>query len=154
MPRELLLPPGFVHKIPSVLLVATLALTFWLVILTFPDYFFFNPMETEDTLLRSGQIASTIGWIGLATIAPAIALAAANGNRRFIAWLGPVALLWPASILIIHATLALQTGDWYMGYLLEYPIFWISDLAIPLAFLVLAQVWNTSRVMQSEPSLF
>lgn len=149
-----LLPPGFVFKIPSVLLVATLALTFWLVILTFPGYFFFNPMETEDALLRSGQIASTVGWIVLATIAPAIALAAANGNRRFIAWLGPVALLWPASILIIHATLALQTGDWYMGYLVEYPIFWISDVAIPLAFVVLAQVWNTSRVMQSEPSLF
>ena len=146
--------PGIVFKIPSVLLVATLALTFWLVILTFPGYFFFNPMETEDALLRSGQIASTVGWVALGTVAPAIAFAAANGNRRFVAWLGPIALLWPASILIIHATLALQTGDWYLGYLVEYPIFWISDLAIPLAFLVLAQVWNTSRVLQSEPTLF
>lgn len=115
---------------------------FWLVVATYPSFFFFNPFAEKDSLRATLLAVSTVGWI-LISIGPALLFSLyALGYARALRLLPVAALVWPASLLINHISLAIQKGQWYTGYLLDYPIFIATDILLPL---LLMAVWAELR---------
>lgn len=115
---------------------------FWLVVATYPTFFFFNPFAEKDALRATVLAISTIGWI-LISIGPALLFSLyALGYSRALRLLPIAALVWPASLLVNHISLAIQKGQWYTGYLLDYPIFIATDILLPL---LLMAVWAELR---------
>ena len=115
---------------------------FWLVVATYPSFFFFNPFAEKDSLRATLLAISTVGWI-LISIGPALLFSLyALGYARALRLLPVAALVWPASLLINHISLAIQKGQWYTGYLLDYPIFIATDILLPL---LLMAVWAELR---------
>lgn len=133
-------------KISTRAVVATFGLfvsaLFWLVVATYPSFFFFNPFAEKDSLRSLMLTISTIGWI-LIAIGPAILFGLfAIGYSRALRLLPIAALLWPTSLFINHISLAIQNGKWYTGYLLDYPIFVATDILLPV---LLMAVWAELR---------
>ena len=115
---------------------------FWLVVATYPTFFLFNPFAEPDSLRATLLTISTVGWILIST-GPVILFGLyALGYARALRLLPVAALLWPASLLINHITLAIQKGQWYTGYLLDYPIFIATDILLPI---LLMAVWAELR---------
>jgi hypothetical protein len=115
---------------------------FWLVVATYPSFFFFNPFAEADTMRSAALTLSTLGWILIST-GPAILFALyAIGVARALRVLPIVALLWPVALLINHVSLFIQKGQWYTGYLLDYPIFIATDILLPV---LLIAVWTELR---------
>lgn len=115
---------------------------FWLVVATYPSFFFFNPFAEKDSLRATLLAVSTVGWI-LISIGPALLFSLyALGYARALRLLPVAALVWPVSLLINHISLAIQKGQWYTGYLLDYPIFIATDILLPL---LLMAVWAELR---------
>lgn len=121
------------------LLGLTCAVVFWLVVATFPAFFFFNPWGSGDAMRSITLTLSSIGWI-LISLGPLVLLwLYAAGRRDAIRWLPVVALWWPISLLISHITVFLETGHGYVDYLATYPIFLFTDIALPV---LLMAVWR------------
>ena len=120
--------------------VAALAVTlstiaFWLVIMTFPNFFLFNPFETEDAVFRTEQIFSTVGWIVSGTL-PLLFTWVTKLNGKSTKPLFVVAVaLWPFSILLIQITSAVR-GLGFYSYLGAFPVLALTDIIAPL-FLIL-----------------
>lgn len=115
---------------------------FWLVVATYPSFFFFNPFAETDSLRAAVLTFSTVGWILIST-GPAILFALyAMGHPRVLRLLPVIALSWPISLLINHVTLFIQKGQWFTGYLLDYPIFVATDILLPV---LLIAVWAELR---------
>lgn len=115
---------------------------FWLVVATYPSFFFFNPFAEKDSLRATLLAVSTVGWI-MISVGPALLFSLyALGYARALRLLPVAALVWPASLLINHISLAIQKGQWYTGYLLDYPIFIATDILLPL---LLMAVWAELR---------
>jgi hypothetical protein len=125
------------HESLTALIGAIIMLVFWLTIATFPDFFFFNPFENPDLLRRIELTISTIGWILISTAIPLILYLFARGNRRLLSLLPVLALIWPISLVIAQITNYFQTGEIYIDYLVNFPIFFFTDIAIPLIVIVL-----------------
>ena len=119
----------------AALAVTLSAIAFWLVILTFPNFFFYNPFETEDAVFRVEQIFSTFAWICSATL-PLIFAWVTSLNGKSTKPLFVVAVsLWPFSILLIQITSAVR-GLGFYSYLGAFPVLALTDLIAPL-FLIL-----------------
>jgi hypothetical protein len=115
---------------------------FWLVVATYPTFFFFNPFAEKDSLRATLLAISTVGWL-LISIGPALLFSLyALGYSRALRLLPIAALAWPASLLVNHISLAIQKGQWYTGYLLDYPIFVATDILLPV---LLMAVWAELR---------
>jgi hypothetical protein len=115
---------------------------FWLVVATYPSFFFFNPFVEADPLRAAVLAFSTVGWILIST-GPAILFALyAMGHSRALRLLPVIALTWPISLLINHVTLFIQKGQWFTGYLLDYPIFVATDILLPV---LLIAAWTELR---------
>lgn len=115
---------------------------FWLVVATYPTFFFFNPFAETDPLRAAVLTLSTVGWILIST-GPAILFALyAMGHPRVLRLIPVIALSWPISLLINHVTLFIQKGQWFTGYLLDYPIFVATDILLPV---LLIAVWAELR---------
>jgi hypothetical protein len=115
---------------------------FWLVVATYPTFFFFNPFAEKDSLRATLLAISTVGWL-LISIGPALLFSLyALGYPRALRLLPIAALVWPASLLVNHISLAIQKGQWYTGYLLDYPIFVATDILLPV---LLMAVWAELR---------
>lgn len=115
---------------------------FWLVVATYPTFFFFNPFAEKDSLRATLLAISTVGWL-LISIGPALLFSLyALGYSRALRLLPIAALVWPASLLVNHISLAIQKGQWYTGYLLDYPIFVATDILLPV---LLMAVWAELR---------
>lgn len=56
-------------------------------------------------------------------------------------------MLWPASIVINQITLFVMDGVWYSGYLIQYPIFILTDILMPI-FLIF--IWQFLRERPSH----
>jgi hypothetical protein len=123
--------------------VAALAVTlstigFWLVIATYPAFFFFNALETTDPVFRVEQILSTIGWIVFA-IFPMLFAWVRTLNGRSTQLLFQVAVgLWPLSVLVIQITMAVR-GYGFFGYLSTYPVMAFTDFIVPLFLLAISK---------------
>jgi hypothetical protein len=121
---------------------ASIMVTFWLVIATFPKFFFFNPLGVENQLRRFELVLSTAGWISISTIVPFLFFLIAIGKvkaRKFIPY---AALLYPISLIISQITVYVQTGSAYLSYLKNFPIFIFTDLVLPILILF---IWHDIR---------
>lgn len=111
-------------------------------VLTFPRFFLFNPMAEGDPIRALELTVSSIGWVLLA-LGPAIILMRyREGRFTLIRFLPIVALVWPVALIVNHLTLFLQKGVWYTGYLIQYPIFLLSDIVLPI---FLIYLWDILR---------
>ena len=113
-------------------------IVFWLIVFTFPSFFLFNPLNEIDTLRRYELLTSTIGWIGISTISPILLFLYAAGYRRARLFLPFFALLYPVSLIISQITIYTRTGDHYISYLWNFPVFIFTDLLLPVFLLFIA----------------
>jgi hypothetical protein len=128
---------------------ASILVTFWLVIATFPKFFFFNPLGVENQLRRFELVLSTAGWISISTIVPMLFFLIAvgkSGARKFIPFAG---LLYPVSLAISQITVYVQTGSAYLTYLNNFPIFIYTDIFLPILILF---VWHDIRELTEAQS--
>jgi len=51
-------------------------------------------------------------------------------------------LWWPISVLISQVVVYSETGESYLGYLIIYPVFILTDIAIPV---FLIYLWSKVR---------
>lgn len=122
--------------------VTLLTLGFWFEMASFPHFFFFNPLETSDPILRIEHVFFTLGWILFATV-PIVSVWLPAKSERIakVAYL-LAASFWPLSILIIQLTLAFK-GLGFYEYLETYPISAFFDIFVPAYFLaVFTAIWE------------
>lgn len=115
---------------------------FWLVVATYPTFFMFNPLEEPDGVRSAILSVSTFGWVLLATGPAVLFVSYALGYARALRFLPIVALVWPIALLINHVSLFIQKGQWFTGYLLDYPVFIATDILLPV---LLIAVWAELR---------
>ncbi len=125
-------------------LIGTMILiVFWLVVATFPKFFFFNPLGGSNTLRRFELVISTIGWIGISTIVPILLFLMAYGKNGVRKYLPFAALLYPLSLIVSQITIYVQTGSAYISYLKNFPIFIFTDVILPVLIMFL---WHDLKV--------
>jgi len=120
---------------------------FWLVIATFPNFFFINPQNQVDPLRRAELVLSTIGWILISTATPICLLIYSRGRHYAIKFLPLTALVWPISLVIAQVTSYIQTGYFYLEYLTQFPIFVFTDIALPILIVI---IWVDLREHHSK----
>ena len=129
---------SIVEKRVAAFAVTLFTIGFWLVIATFPNFFFFNPLETADPVFRVEQVISTVAWVVYATLPLLFAWVRTINSKStqplFLAAVG----FWPLAILIIQVTMAVR-GYGFYSYLSTYPILAFTDLIVPLAFIAMAK---------------
>lgn len=113
-------------------------IVYWLIIATLPDFFFVNPTGEATQLRRAELILSTIGWVLSSTVAPILLFLYASGFHRARNFLPITALLWPISLFVSQSTMYILDGNFYLDYLLKYPIFIYTDVVLPIFIMV---VW-------------
>lgn len=130
------------------LLSCMIFLSFWLVIATFPNFYFINPQDQVDTLRRVELVISTIGWFSISTLGPILLMIYSFGHHRAIKWLPFAGLLWPVSLIISQVTSYIQTGFFYLEYLTNFPIFIYTDLILPILIML---IWLDLKHKKSKP---
>ena len=131
----------------TTLLGAIIMLVFWLTIATFPDFFFFNPINNSDVLRRAELVFSTFGWIIMSTVIPVILYLYSHGRQQLLRYLPILAIVWPLSLVVAQVTTYIQTGNFYIEYLINFPIFLFTDIAIPIIVLV---IWYDLRIPKNK----
>lgn len=110
------------------------AALFIAVIATYPGFFLFNPFASNDGWRSICLLLTSIGWV-TAIVGPIVIMSLLNSGKdaalKFLPW---VALFWPATLVFNHLSLLLQTQKLYIGYLVVYPIFIITDIALPILY--------------------
>jgi hypothetical protein len=110
---------------------------FLLIVATFPAFFIFDPAQINNSLRLIILIFSSLAWMSIA-LGPVIVFGlVALGKKRAIHALPFIALFWPLMIVINHVELWISTGSAYMNYLVEFPVFMITDILTPLLLLAL-----------------
>lgn len=121
------------------LLAFSIFIIFWLVVLTFPSFFFFNPFNEVDMIRRVELTVSTFGWISLSTLVPLVLFTFAEGMRKARHLVLILALIYPVSLIASQITIYSRTGALYLKYLTDFPIFIFTDIVLP--FLVVL-IWH------------
>ena len=121
------------------LLAFSIFIIFWLVVLTFPSFFFFNPFNEPDMIRRVELTVSTFGWISMSTLVPLVLLIFAEGMRKARHLVLILGLVYPLSLIASQTTIYLRTGTLYVKYLTDFPIFIFTDIILP--FLVIL-IWH------------
>lgn len=121
------------------LLAFSIFIIFWLVVLTFPSFFFFNPFNEQDMIRRVELTVSTFGWICMSTFVPLVLFTFAEGMRKVRHLVLILGLIYPLSLIASQTTIYLRTGTLYVKYLTDFPIFIFTDIVLP--FLVIL-IWH------------
>jgi hypothetical protein len=116
--------------------------TFFAVVATYPSFFLMNPFENPNPYRVAMLVAMMTGWVALATSPVVLFGYFAVGHNWPMKLMPITTLLWPAALLVNHVALAVVEGNWYFGYLLDYPIFIVTDILMP-AFLL--AIWIELR---------
>ncbi len=120
-------------------------LTFTTTILTYQDFFLFNPLESADSTRRIFLLLTTVGWV-TSLIGPLVVLVLnALGKPKATELLVWFALAWPVSLIINHLALLIQTHKLFLGYLGVYPIFIVTDIALPILYVLIARYLNHKK---------
>ena len=119
-------------------------------VLTFPRFFLFNPMAEGDPTRAMELSVSTVGWLLLLFGPSFILMRYRSGRFTLIRFLPVVALVWPISLIANHVTLYLQKGIWYTGYLVQYPIFVLSDIVLPIFLIYLWDILRPRHLLQGK----
>lgn len=121
---------------------AMMLIVFWLIIATVPDFFFVSPTGENSQLRRAELILSTVGWVLTSTGAPIALMMYSAGFHKMRHFLPYTALVWPISLIISQVTVYILDGSFYLDYLITYPIFFYTDLVLPIFILIL---WHDLR---------
>jgi len=105
---------------------------FWLVVITFPSFFFFNPFNEPDSLRKFELAVSTFGWISLSTLVPLVLFTFAEGMRKARHFVLILGLIYPVSLIASQITIYMRTGSPYLKYLTDFPIFFFADIILPI----------------------
>ncbi|MDH6422825.1 hypothetical protein [Aurantimicrobium minutum] len=109
---------------------------FLLIVATFPSFFIFDPALIDNSVRLVILLLSTIAWLSIA-LGPVIVFSLlASGKKPAIHALPFIALSWPIMILVNHLELWISTGNAYMSYLVEFPVFAITDILTPAILIV------------------
>ena len=120
-------------------------LTFATTILSYQDFFLFNPLESTDPTRRVFLFLTTVGWV-TSLIGPlAVLILNALGKPKAVQLLPWLALAWPVSLIINHLALLIQTHKVFLGYLGVYPIFIVTDIALPILYVLIARYLNHKK---------
>jgi hypothetical protein len=114
------------------LIAFTIFIVFWLVVITFPSFFFFNPFNEPDIIRRVELVLSTFGWISLSTLVPILLFTFAEGLRKARHLVLLMGLIYPISLIASQTTIYLRTGSPYLKYLSDFPIFFFTDIILPI----------------------
>jgi hypothetical protein len=117
-------------------------IVYWLIVATLPDFFFISPTGEASQLRRAELILSTIGWILTSTVAPLALFLYASGFHGARKLLPYTALVWPISLAISQFTVYVLDGHFYLSYLSKFPIFFYTDLILPIFILF---IWYDLR---------
>ena len=115
---------------------------FWLVVATYPGFFLFNPWENPSPVRAVLLTAMMIAWLMLSTAPVFIFASLATGRDGGLRLLPIVALAWPVLLIVNHVSLAIVEQHWYIGYLVQYPIFVATEILLPV---LLIAVWIELR---------
>ena len=121
---------------------AMMLMVYWLIIATVPDFFFISPIGEGSQVRRAELILSTAGWILTSTGAPIALMMYSAGFHNARKLLPYTALVWPVSLIISQFTVYILDGSFYLDYLIKYPIFFYTDLILPIFILV---IWHDLR---------
>lgn len=109
---------------------------YWAVIFTYTDFFWFQPWESSEVVRQISLWLCLVGWIVASIGTPLALFAIAAGSKRALNFVPITALWWPASVLISQVVVYTETGESYLGYLFTYPIFLLTDIALPIFLLI------------------
>ena len=124
-----------------------MTLLVFLVVMTFPGFFLFNALDEANQIRAIQLMFSSVAWV-IHAISPSVILVAfAMGTSSLLKYLPVATMLWPASIVINQITLFVMDGVWYSGYLIQYPIFILTDILMPI-FLIF--IWQFLRERPSH----
>jgi len=115
---------------------------YWSVITSFPEFYFVNP-NNEEPARAVAIVFLIIGWFSISTLAPIVLFQFGAGKYRTIAAMPYVVAVWPVSILVAQIERIVTTGQNYLSYLIDTPLFLATDLIIPLA---LISLWLRLRL--------
>jgi hypothetical protein len=107
-------------------------IVFWLVVITFPSFFFFNPFNEPDTVRKVELALSTFGWISLSTLVPLLLFVFSEGMRRVRNLVLFFGMIYPVSLIASQITIFMREGKPYLGYLWDFPIFIFTDVILPI----------------------
>lgn len=136
----------------AALAVSFVTFSYWLIILTYPEFYIFNPFQTKIEIFRFLQIFSTVGCVLFATLPILLAwVPVLNGKSTRVPFL-VAAIWWPVAIFVIQATLAFQGGGFY-SYIGRDPIFALNDLIAPLLLILLSNtLFETKKKKRNKSS--
>lgn len=117
-------------------------LIYLLMILTYQDFFLFDPTSGESLAREISLWICLVGWISATFLSPLSILAITKGNKNALRFMPYLVLLWPISIIIAQITVYAETGIAYIDYLFNFPIFVLTDIALPIFLMV---KWNNVR---------
>lgn len=117
--------------------------TYWLMVLTYPNFFIINPAAESGAVRQFALWVSLIGWVIQSLITPVLLWKLSDGFTYPMKWLPITTLMWPAGILLSQITAYMQTQTSFLGYLVDYPVFVLTDIALPALIL---WKWHELRV--------
>jgi hypothetical protein len=118
-----------------------------LVVMTFPGFFLFNAIDETNPIRAMQLMFSSLAWVVHAISPSVILVGFALGKTQLLKYLPVASLLWPISIAINQITLFVMDGIWYGGYLIQYPVFIMTDILMPV-FLIF--IWEFLRPRKSH----
>jgi len=118
-----------------------------LVVMTFPGFFLFNALDETNPIRAMQLMFSSLAWVVHAISPSVILVGFALGKTQLLKYLPVASLLWPISIAINQITLFVMDGVWYGGYLIQYPVFIMTDILMPV-FLIF--IWEFLRPRKSH----
>jgi hypothetical protein len=115
---------------------------YFLMILTYQEFFLFDPTSGESLAREISLWIALFGWISATFLSPLSILGVARGSKNALRLMPYLVLFWPISIITAQITVYAETGVAYIDYLFKYPVFVITDIALPIFLMV---KWNNVR---------
>ena len=107
--------------------------------------FLISPFQSGDVIRTAELLFFWAGWLLMTVGAGAVGLDCMLGTGSSIRFLSLIALIHPLSVIAIQTTLRLRSGHWYLSYLTNNVWFLLSDIVIPILFLILNHVSQAAR---------
>lgn len=120
---------------------------YWGVITTYSQLYLVNPFAQVDPLKMASQVLLVVGWVSISTLAPIVLFQFGSGSYRVIGVLPYAVAIWPVSIFLSQIVNIATTGQSYLSYLIETPLFIATDLVIPIA---LFSLWLRLRIQHLD----
>jgi hypothetical protein len=126
-----------------------------LLLITFdnPSFFVFNPFEMGFSILGFAQLIAIASWVLLLCGPVFILLSKVELVGAWWALFLVFVLAWPVSVFMIRVILFIQFSDAHFDYLIEHPVFFISDIVVPITYLVISKHLRSVATQDREGRL-